>query len=42
MIFPDAANAGLTNTDLKKIENAIDKIIAKQNPFQMERYEKLA
>ena len=38
-IFENVTNAELTNTDLKKIEDAVDKIIEKQNPKQMEWYE---
>ncbi|MGQ2985145.1 hypothetical protein [Flavobacterium sp.] len=39
-IFEDVTNAELTNTDLKKIEDAIDRIIKKQNPKEMEWYER--
>lgn len=40
-IFEDVTNAELTNTDLKKIEDAIDRIIKKQNPKEMEWYERV-
>jgi len=41
-IFENVTNAELTNTDLKKIEDALDKIILKQNPLQIERFEEVS
>lgn len=37
-IFNSGINSNLTNEDLIKIEKSIDKIIEKQNPFQIEYF----
>ncbi|RZJ64410.1 MAG: hypothetical protein EOO50_15755 [Flavobacterium sp.] len=41
-IFKDAKSAVLNNKDLIKIELAINKIIEKQNPLEIERFKELS
>ncbi|MFD1604182.1 hypothetical protein ACFSJW_08245 [Flavobacterium artemisiae] len=42
MIFKTGTNSYLNNEDLEKIEFAIDKIIEKQNPIQIELFKEIS